>query len=140
MILLTDGRNNAGEVLPTTAAQVAAEMGIRIYTIGIGSEEEAPFELVVPDTGEVLRGTYRGGFDEALLTAVADTSGGTYYSAASAGTLQAVFDAIDSIETVERRVRVEVNATPRHRVFILIGLALIGLDFLFRKLLLGEIL
>lgn len=140
VILLTDGRNNAGEVLPTTAAEVAAEMGIRIYTIGIGSEEEAPFELVVPDTGEVLRGTYRGGFDEALLTAVADTSGGTYYSAASAGTLQAVFDAIDSIETVERRVRVEVNATPRHRVFILIGLALIGFDFLVRKLLLGEIL
>lgn len=140
MILLTDGRNNAGEVLPETAAEVAGEMGVRIYAIGIGSEDEAPFELVVPETGEVLRGTYRGGFDEPLLRSVAESTGGAYYSAASAGTLQAVFDAIDSTETVERRVRVEVNSTPEHRTFILIGLVLVLFDFLVRKLLLGEVL
>lgn len=140
VILLTDGRNNAGEVLPTTAAEVAAEMGIRVYAIGIGSDEEAPFELVVPDTGEILRGTYRGGFDEELLRAIADTTGGSYFSASSPGTLQAVFEAIDSMETIERRVRVEVNATPEHRLLIFVGLLLILGDFFVRKLLLGELL
>jgi Ca-activated chloride channel family protein len=140
VILLTDGKNNAGEVLPETAAQVAREMGIRIYAIGIGSQEEAPFELRVPETGEMLRGTYRGGFDEELLRSIAEITGGTYFSAASAGTLQSVFEAIDSMETVERRVRVEVNATPMHRVFIMIGLALILFDFVVRKLFLRELL
>ena len=140
IILLTDGENNAGELVPETAARVAAQLGIRIYAIGIGNTEETRLEFTDPNTGQTYRGTFEGGFDEALLRQVADTSGGAYFYAGTSGTLASVFEAIDSIETVEKRVRIDVQTTPYHRPFILFGLAAIGLDMVIRKWLLREVL
>jgi Ca-activated chloride channel family protein len=140
MILLTDGKNNAGEVLAETAARVATELGIRIYTIGIGSEAQAEIEFTNPETGQVYRGTFEGGFDEELLREIADLSGGAYFYAGTSGTLESVFEAIDSIETVEKRVRIEVATEPRHRLLIIFALAALLFDFLVRKLLLREVL
>jgi Ca-activated chloride channel homolog len=140
MILLTDGENNAGEVPPETAARVATEIGIRIYTIGIGSETEAPIEFTDPQTGQVYRGTFEGGFDEAILREIAELSGGAYFYAGTSGTLESVFEAIDSIEATEKRVRIEVNTEPRHRLLIIFALGALLLDFFIRKLLLREVL
>jgi Ca-activated chloride channel family protein len=140
IILLTDGENNAGEIFPETAATVAEQLGIRIYAIGIGGTEEADLEFTNPETGQTYRGTFRGGFDEELLRRIADISGGSYFFAGSSGTLAGVFEAIDSIETVERRVRIDVRTTPHHRPFILVGFAAVGLEVLIRKWLLREVL
>ncbi len=140
IILLTDGENNAGEISPETAARVAAEMGIRIYAIGIGSEDAAPLEFVDPETGRVYRGTFEGGFDEALLQRIAESAGGAYFYAGSGGTLGAIFDAIDSLETVERRVRVQVHRTQRFLVVVLAGMILVLLDYLVRRVLIREVI
>ncbi len=140
VILLTDGENNAGEIFPETAATVAEQLGIRIYAIGIGNTEETELEFTNPETGQTYRGTFRGGFDEELLRSMAEISGGAYFYAGTSGTLAGVFEAIDSIETIERRVRIDVQTTPYHRPFILIGFAAIGLEVLIRKWFLREVL
>ena len=115
-------------------------MNIRIYAIGIGDERETPIEFTDPNTGKVYRGTFVGGFDEELLKKIADKTGGAYFYAGSPGTLQAVFQAIDSIETVEKRLRINVETKSRHRLFIFIGLGLILLDFIIRRFFYREIL
>ncbi|MFP4374482.1 MAG: vWA domain-containing protein [Spirochaetaceae bacterium] len=140
MILLTDGKNNAGEVPPQTATRVATEIGVRIYTIGIGSETEASIEFTDPETGQEYRGTFEGGFDEEILREIAELSGGAYFYAGTSGTLESVFEAIDSIETTEKRVRIEVKTEPLHRLLIMFALGALLFDFIVRKLLLREVL
>jgi Ca-activated chloride channel family protein len=140
IILLTDGKNNAGEIRPENSAEIAAGMNIRIYAIGIGDEKETPIEFTDPNTGKVYRGTFEGGFDEELLKKIADKTGGAYFYAGSPGTLQAVFQAIDSIETVEKRLRINVETKSRHRLFIFFGLGLILLDFIIRRFFYREII
>ena len=140
IILLTDGKNNAGEIPPDTAARIASQVGARIYAIGIGGKGEAPLELKDPKSGRILRGSLEGGFDEEVLKTVAEQSGGLYFFAGNPGTLNAIFSAIDSLETVERRVRIEVKTEAVHAWFISAGLALLCLDFFIRVFLLREVL
>ena len=103
VILLTDGVNNRGNVDPRTAAQAAAAFGIRIYTIGVGTQGEAP----VP-TGEGLQGlryqTLPVEIDERLLTDIATMTGGRYYRATDSESLRHVFQEINRLEktTVQR--------------------------------------
>lgn len=94
IILLTDGINNRGEMDPLTAAQVAKEYGIRVYTIGAGSTE----------AGLTQRGLFqveRQPIDEDSLKQIADTTGGKYYRATDLETLQGAYDEIDKLETTE---------------------------------------
>ncbi len=105
IILLTDGENNRGTVDPRTAAQAAAALGVRIYTIGVGTQGEAP----VP-TGQGLQGlryqTLPVEIDEPLLTDVAHMTGGRYFRATDPQSLRHVFDEINRLEktTVEHVV------------------------------------
>ncbi len=140
IILLTDGINNAGEILPVTAARVAAQQGLRIYTIGIGTGQQAVLEFEDPRTGQMYRGLFDGGYDEDLLRRLAEIGNGSYFHAGSAGTLQAVLQSIDTMESVERRVRIEVHRHPYHREAILLALGLLMLDFVIRKWMLREVL
>ena len=99
MILVTDGDNNAGEIDPMTASSLAAELGIRIYTIGIGSDT-----MIIPVQtffGQTQYQRYPGGFDENLLTQIAETTGGRYYRAADNKSLERVFDVINELEKTE---------------------------------------
>lgn len=97
IVLLTDGENNAGTVDPRTAAQAAATFGIRIYTIGVGTEGEAP----VP-TGQGPLGlryqTMPVKIDEALLGEVARMTGGRYFRATDAQSLANIFGEINRLE------------------------------------------
>jgi Ca-activated chloride channel family protein len=100
MILLTDGVNNRGDIDPRTAAQAAAAFGIKIYTVGVGTEGMAP----VP----VGRGVYglrfemqRVDIDEALLTAVSRTTGGRYFRARDAAALRRIYELIDQLERTQ---------------------------------------
>ena len=140
IVLLTDGINNAGEILPQTAARVAAQVGIRVYTVGVGTDGEVAIEFADPSTGRMFRGVFDGGYDEALLREIADISGGAFFRAATAGTLSSAMQSVDTLESVERRVRIEVRRRPLHREAILVGLSLLLFDFLVRKWLLKEVL
>lgn len=126
MVLLTDGVNNRGTVDPRTAAEAASALGIRIYTIGVGSRGEAP----VP-TGQGLQGlryqTLPVEIDEALLTEVSGMTGGRYYRATDRTSLRNVFAEIDRLEksTVQHEVYRRVDESYR----IPIGLGLLALAF-----------
>ena len=99
MILITDGDNNAGEIDPLTAANLARDLGIRIYTIGVGTDT-----LILPAQdfwGQTIYQQYPGGFDEALLERIADVTGAQYFRAADPKTLENVFDIINRLEKTE---------------------------------------
>ncbi|MCG8453335.1 MAG: VWA domain-containing protein [Spirochaetales bacterium] len=138
ILLLTDGDGNAGEIRPDMAAQLAANNGIKIYAIGIGSQGEVPIEFSDPETGTVTRGTIYTDFDEDVLRKLADTTGGSYWRASSPGALETVFQAVDSLETVERRVSLRATSRPLHRPYILVGALLIIFSYVLRKIFLGE--
>ncbi len=114
MILLTDGENNRGAIDPRTAAKAAAAFGIRIYTIGIGTEGMAPVPV-----GRGLFGLrYENRpvrIDEALLTDVANMTGGRYFRARDANVLRQIYDQIDQLEKEPVRSRTYVRFTELFR-------------------------
>ena len=140
IILFTDGESNAGEILPQSAASLAADAGIRIYVIDIGSEGDLFIDFVDPDTGKPYRATYRGRQQEELLKEIAGITGGEYYSVTNSRNLERVLLSVDGLEWVETRLRVEVLKEPQHRQLIIIALILIFLDYFLRKMVLQELL
>jgi len=137
IVLLTDGVNNAGEISPEAAAEVAGRQGVRIYAIGVGSGQEARIEVRDPEDGQLYRGTVRDSYDEATLQRIAELSGGTYFSAGSSGTLEAIFNAIGTAEDTERRVRVQVRRYPQHRRLIILAVFFLAADLFLRRFLGG---
>ncbi len=140
MILITDGENNAGEIEPSTAADIAGKMGIKIYSIGIGTRGEVPIEYTDRETGKIITGQFNSDFDEALLSEIADKTGGHYFYAPSTTALNSIISHIDSLESSEKRVKIKTTAKPGYRRMILLALILISLDLFIRKLLLREVL
>jgi Ca-activated chloride channel family protein len=140
IILITDGDNNAGEIEPDRAAEVAASLGIRIYTIGIGSEGETTIQFIDPESGKEVRGVYEGKLNEDLLKRIANVTGGRYFHSGTLGILNTIFQEIDSLESRVQEVAVFIERQPRHRIFILVGLAIIVLCVLTSKLVIGELL
>ena len=140
VILVTDGENNAGEVPPASATRIAAEMGIRVYSIGVGGRGEVPIELEDPETGKIIRGTIESTYDEELLVSIAESTGGQFFSAGNPTALRTVFGDIDALESVERRIKVKIRTSSIHRVLILSGLLLILVSFFVRKIVYREVL
>ncbi len=110
LILLTDGRNNAGTIDPLTAARLAKAIGVRIHTIGAGSQEDAPYPIDDPIWGKryVMMPVQ---VDEETLKEVASITGGSYFRATDAGALEAIYRQIDSMEKsrVETRSYVDYS-------------------------------
>jgi Ca-activated chloride channel family protein len=103
IILVTDGANNSGVLLPTEAAKMAAELGIRIYAVAIGTYGHH----VVPELEKMGRGfdTVRQEFDEKTLKEVADISNGRFYHAKDSTALASIFNEIDRLEKSKLNVR-----------------------------------
>jgi len=141
IILLTDGVNNAGEVLPESAAKAAKELGIKVYTIGIGGVDPVEIEFVNPETGIVTKADLpAGGFDQTLLEEIAAITGGNFYKASSPGMLETVLQGIDYLETSKKIIETRIKSRPIYDLFIIISFfSLIGY-FILRKGILGEIL
>lgn len=94
IILLTDGTNNAGEVAPSTAAEIAHDKGIRVYTIGVGTDQA----MQITDPYGFSTTTMETKIDEQALTEIANITGGKYFRARDAHALQNVFTEIDALE------------------------------------------
>lgn len=110
VILLTDGRNNAGAVDPLTAADAAAALGIRIYTIGVGVQGDAPYPIDDPLFGRrYVR--QPSDVDDATLTKIAEKTGGLYFRATSSEALKEIYGRIDRLEktTVQTREYVDYS-------------------------------
>lgn len=129
VVLLTDGENNRGTVDPRTAAQAAAAFGIRIYTIGVGTQGEA----LVP-TGQGASGMRFQAMpveiDERLLTDVANATGGRYFRATDAASLQHIFDEINRLEKTTVQQVVYRRFDDAYRWPLGIGLAALALELL----------
>jgi len=96
LVLLTDGANTAGEVEPIKASELAAQIGLRIYTIGIGAEQM----VVSSITGGMRRVNPSADLDEETLTAIAEQTGGRYFRAKDTAGLQDIYKLLDDIEPV----------------------------------------
>ena len=100
IILLTDGMNNSGEIDPVTAAELAQNFQIRIYTIGVGSRGTAPYPVVDPIFGKRYQ-SVSVDIDEEMLTQIAEMTGGTYFRATDTESLQQIYSQIDRLERTE---------------------------------------
>jgi Ca-activated chloride channel family protein len=120
VILLTDGHNNAGRVQPVEAAEAAAALGIRVYTIGVGAQK----------TG--LRRLLSGGdgLDEESLRNIASITDGQFFHATSGETLRQIYETIDTLEPSPAEVRQLVDRQEQFRMFAVPGTALMWLSVL----------
>lgn len=103
VILLTDGENNAGQLEPIQAAELAETMGIKIYTIGVGTKGQAPMPVRDPFSGRTVMQWMAVSIDEETLTKVAETTRGKYFRATDTDSLEKIYREIDQLEktTVE---------------------------------------
>lgn len=101
LILLTDGANTAGEVEPVKAAELAAQEGLKIYTIGIGADE-----MLVRSLFGTRRVNPSVDLDEKTLTAIAEKTGGRYFRARDTDELKKIYQLLDELEPVEQETRV----------------------------------
>jgi Ca-activated chloride channel family protein len=123
VILLTDGVNNAGEIDPVTAAETARALGVRVYTVGVGTTGEAPYLLEDPRFGpRYVRVVVR--IDEALLEAVAARTGGRSFRATDPQALREVYAAIDRLERSPLTGRRPVVRIDRYLWLVIPALAL----------------
>ena len=124
VVLLTDGRNNRGEIDPVTAAQAAQALGVRVYTIGAGSR--GTVRVPITDRfGNRRYVTTRADVDEATLRATAETTGGRYYRATDRESLEAIYGEIDELETTEIQVENFTTYGERFHIPLLAGLLLL---------------
>lgn len=137
VILLTDGRNNAGALAPRTAADIAATYGIKVYTVGVGTRGEAPF-LVDTLFGKDVQ--YENvEIDEATLKSIAEATGGAYYRAEDTEALAAIYRQIDSLEKSEITMESYMEYSEQFRWFVIPAAGLLLLEVVllgtrFRKL------
>lgn len=139
VILLTDGVNNRGEISPLTAAKIAKDLGIKVYTIGIGRRGTAPYPIFDDRGREVDVVNMKVEIDEKILRNIAEQTGGEYFRATDKQTLEAVYERINQLE--KSRVEVE-NRTTLHEeflLFVLWALVALLLEFIIEKVLLKRI-
>jgi Ca-activated chloride channel family protein len=130
IVLLTDGVNNRGRVDPRTAAAACAQFGIRVYTIGVGTEGEARLPIGRGASGQLRYQMMPVELDEPLLRDVARTTGGRYFRARDASALSSIFQQIDRLEKTPVQVSGFTQFDEAYRTPLLIGLAALALELL----------
>ncbi len=127
VVLVTDGRNNRGQIGPEAAAEAARALGIRVYTVGVGTEGEAPYPVAQGLLGKRYV-MVREDLDEDLLRSIAAKTGGRYYRATDAEALRSVFSTIDALETTRIESRVRILYDERFPLALLPAGAILALE------------
>lgn len=137
IILLTDGSNNRGEISPLTAAEIAKSFGIRIYTVGVGTNGTAPYPMQTPIGLQYVNVPVE--IDEATLTQIAGTTDGNYFRATSNSKLEEVYNEIDKLEKTKLNVKEFSKREEEYQLFALIAFCCILLELLLRNSILKKI-
>lgn len=138
VVLLTDGRNNMGVVAPATAADVAKSLGIKVYTIGVGTRGLAPMPVDDPLFGRRLV-QMEMQLDEKTLQQIADVTEGAYFRATDEEELAQIYDRIDELEKTTIETSTFVNYTDKFLFLAVPALALLVLQLVASELWLREI-
>jgi Ca-activated chloride channel family protein len=131
IILLTDGVNNMGSLDPLSSAEIAKMFGVRIYTIGVGSEGNAPYPVQTPFGRQVQYMEVK--IDEALLQQVAELTDGRYFRATSNQKLREIYDEIDKLEKSKIDVTEFKKKKEEFLPFALLAFLLISVEVLLRN-------
>lgn len=134
IILLTDGVNNSGNIDPRTATELAKELEIKVYTIGIGTNGMADFPWSKdPRTGKLNFRKQQVEIDEKLLQDIANETEGQYFRATDNESLQEIYDEIDKLEKTKIEEFKYYNYQEKFRIFVLLALGFLILEFILRN-------
>lgn len=133
IILLTDGVNNSGFIDPRMAADIAKEYGIKVYTIGLGTNGNAPFPYARNPDGRLVYKNMKVEIDENLMKEIAEKTDGQYFRATSNSKLKSIYDEINKLETTEINEMKFYNYDEKYRPWVLIALGLLLVEVLLRK-------
>lgn len=133
VILMTDGVNNAGFIEPTSAAEIAKQYGIKVYTIGIGTNGNADFPYAYAPNGELLFKMQKVEIDEKLMKGIAQKTGGKYFRATSNERLEEIYNEINKLETTEIEELKFYDYDEKFRDFVLFAGLLLLIEIILRK-------
>ena len=131
VILLTDGTNNRGQIAPLTAADLARSYGIRVYTIGVGTQGVAPTPVQTPFGIRIQN--VEVDIDEKTLTEIASITGGQYFRAEDNEGLSSIYDEIDEMEKYLINVQNVTRKKELYLPFALLVLSLIFIELILRR-------
>jgi len=138
VVLLTDGQNNAGSVDPPTAAKVARSLGIKVYTIGVGTRGVVPMPVDDPLLGKRIV-PMQVDIDTETLKNIADITGGKFFLATDTEELKQIYDKIDELEKTKIESKTFTSYTDRFAWFALPALCLLMLEMAAGELILREV-
>ena len=138
IILLTDGVNNRGQISPLMAAEIARDMGIKVYTIGVGTRGRAPYPAV-DMFGNQTTVMADVEIDEDLLREIASMTGGKYYRAVNDEALREIYAEINELETSKVQVTNYQTYEELFLMWALVGLLLLVAEFIFDKVVLNRL-
>ncbi|MDR6783018.1 Ca-activated chloride channel family protein [Pedobacter africanus] len=131
VILLTDGSNTTGSIPPLTAAEIAKQMKVRVYTIGVGTKGYAPYPVKTPFGVQYQQVPVT--IDEGVLSKIAAVTGGKYFRATNNEKLKQIYQQIDKLERAKIAVTQYHKKTERFLPFALIAALLLLIEFLLRN-------
>ncbi|MDR1698619.1 MAG: VWA domain-containing protein [Prevotellaceae bacterium] len=137
IILLTDGSNNAGDISPETAAEIARKMNIRVYTIGVGTRGKAPFPFETPFG--IQYQNIDVDIDEAMLKTIATLTDGAYFRATDNNKLKEIYAEIDKLEKTKFELEQHNKRNEAYFPFALIALLCIFSEIILRNTILKKI-
>lgn len=138
VILLTDGVNNRGQISPLMAAEIARDMGIKVYTIGVGTRGRAPYPAV-DMFGNQTTVMADVEIDEELLREISSMTGGKYYRAVNDEALREIYAEINELETSKVQVTNYQTYEELFLMWVVLGLLCLGLEFVFDKVVLNRL-
>lgn len=137
VILLTDGSNNMGDISPMTAAQIAKSLGVRVYTIGVGTNKVAPYPMIVG--GNVQYVNIPVEIDTKTLSDIAATTDGNFYRATNNRELKQIYKDIDKLEKTKMSVKTFSKRYEAYQPFALAAMLCLLLEILLRTTILRRI-
>ncbi len=133
IILLTDGVNNSGAVDPKTASVLALDSGIKVYTIGLGTNGMALSPIAINPNGSFRYGRQQVEIDEDLLKEIADVTGGKYFRATNNKKLAEIYNEINKLEKTEIEEKKYYNYDEKYRPLVLFASLLLLIELLLRN-------
>lgn len=138
VVLLTDGVNNRGQISPIMAAEIARDLGIKVYTIGVGSRDKAPMPAIDPFGNQtfVMADVE---IDEELLRNIASTTSGRYFRANDNEALRNIYQQINELEKSEVQVTHYTSYDELFGRWLLLALLLLALEFIVARVILNRL-